>query len=200
MSFTKQAIPIVGIGIFMCLWQFLSLENLTVPLIGVLVFVYLIASKIATKQKGGEKKPLDHYLVLLLSSIVVLLVISTGGLNSSLFFLLYFVFFAIGFAVAPESVFIFMTMVVLLLLPAALKENVSENLIKLGSVILIAPLAYFFGKEYNVIEKHSQKDAQAASQIAKEAADVLRNNPTQISERSKAELADIIAKSEELKE
>ncbi|MBI5044688.1 MAG: hypothetical protein HZC02_02075 [Candidatus Levybacteria bacterium] len=164
MSLTRQAVLIVGIGILIWIWQLLSLESLTVPIIGLMVLAYLVASKLTQKNRSGEKRAIDHYLVLLLSSIVVLLVFSTGGLDSSIFFLLYFAFFAIGFALMPDSVFIFMAVVVLLLLPQGLKENMSENLIKIGSLILIAPLAYFF------------------------------------SEKTKAELADIITKSEEFKE
>ncbi len=75
-----------------------------------------------------------------------------------------------------------------------------ENLIKLASLGLISPLAYFFGKEYQERIIHQEKDKEVAEIISNEAANVLNNEEDRLSEEDKEQLVDIIEESEKLKE
>lgn len=150
-----------------------------------------------------NKKPrsllgIDEYSIVLLTTIILLLIISTGGLSSSVFFLLYFLVFALSFALLPGTVFVFLLGTILLFLPEV-AQNTTESIIKLGSFALITPLAYFFGKEYRVVQLHKQKDEEISKRITSEAANVLKDQSASLPEADKRQLADIIEESEELK-
>lgn len=208
MSLTRQSVFLAVTLAVIFSWQLLSLDGLTVPFLGLLILAYLILSRLMRKKSGearsssagqrGEKGQIDELGVLLLVAITLLLIFSTGGIDSLIFFLLYFISFAITFSLKPETVFIFLAGIVMLFLPTALSQNVTENIIKLGSVVLITPLAYFFGKEYRVVEHHQQKDAEIASRISHEAADILQDQT--LPEKNKAELAEIIEEAQKLNE
>ncbi len=83
-----------------------------------------------------------------LVSVVLLIVSSTNGLSSPLFFFLYFVLFGISFLARPTSSLIFLLGIILYFIPEAFEAKTTENFIKLGSLVLIGPIAYFFGREY----------------------------------------------------
>lgn len=196
MTILQQSLSVIVAFLIVIIWQLLGLEELTIPLIGLLAFGYLLfsrRSKLASKQA-------DHLTTGILTTLVLLIIMATGGLTSLLFFLLYFIPFALCFMLIPESAFVFLAGVLILFLPMAMSGAVTENLIKVGSVVLITPLAYFFGKEYRVVSQHQQEDTELANRISNEAANVLKNQATNLPETDKAQLADIIQESEALKE
>ncbi len=200
MSIINQSLGIVAAFIFVFVWQLLGLEELTIPLIGILALAYLILSRRSKKADTKNLATLDEITIAILTTLVLVLIIDTGGLTSPVFFLLYFIPFAICFVIIPEAAIVYLLGVALLFAPSALAANVTENLIKLGSIGLITPLAYFFGKEYRVVSEHQQKDAETADKIIVEAANILHDHSTTLPEQDKAQLADIIKESEDLKE
>ncbi|CAN5197121.1 hypothetical protein BH09PAT1_BH09PAT1_5700 [soil metagenome] len=189
---------IIAFGIVI-IWKFLGLDELTVPIIGILALGYLILSRRQKKADDTTSKQIDKLTAGILTSLILLIIMVTGGLTSPLFFLLYFIPFALSFMLIPESVFIFLLGVIILFLPMAMDSQITENLIKLGSVLLITPLAYFFGKEYRLVNEHTKKDMELASRISNEAANVLKDQTANLADTDKAQLADIIQESEQLK-
>ena len=200
MSLINQSLGIITAFIFVFVWQMLGLEELTVPIIGVLALSYLLLSRRVKKADTKNIATLDEITISILSALVLILIVDTGGLTSPLFFLLYFIPFAICFVLLPETAIIYLGGMALLFLPTAFSGDVTNNIIKLGSIILITPLAYFFGKEYKIVKEHQQHDNETANRISNEAANVLKDQATTLPEKDKAQLADIIHERETLKE
>lgn len=92
--------------------------------------------------KNLQSKTVD---VLILTLIVLLLVFSTGGAGSPLFFLLYFLLFGLSFLFEPSITVIFS--VILLIFLAPFVSTITEAA-SVFSLILITPLALFFGQQY----------------------------------------------------
>jgi len=138
------------------IWQQSPLANYTIQIIGFLIFIYVISTFAGTKKiklifLGG---PLA---VFILNTIILLFIFSTGNVSSSFFFLLYFAVFALIFVFDPTTIVVFCAGVILVFLPDALKDDVTGNFIRLGSLLLISPIAYLFGKEYQREGKEDEK-------------------------------------------
>jgi len=80
-----------------------------------------------------------------------------------------------------------------------------RNLIMLGSLGLISPLAFFFGREYRKeevqdekINKLEQKTEQASNKIAKDVDEVLRKDDLKL--ESVEKLNNILEQTEKLRE
>lgn len=200
MSLMQQSTSIIAAFGIVIIWKLLGLEDLTIPLIGILAFAYLLFSRRQKKADATASRQLDHLTTGILTTLVLLIIMVTGGLDSSLFFLLYFIPFALCFMLVPEVILVFLIGVAILFLPMATGPDMTNNLIKLGSVALISPLAYFFGREYRVVSLHQQKDEELAQRISNEAANVLKDQAPNLPEADKAQLADIIQESEQLKD
>jgi hypothetical protein len=67
-----------------------------------------------------------------------------------------------------------------------------------GSLILLTPIAFYFGKEFQMRAKRNAENQETADRIRREAATVLRDNQN-MSEDNKVQLADIIHESDELR-
>lgn len=199
MSLLRQSTYLAVIFGIILIWRSLPLDHLTVPAIGVTTFIYLLLYRFQKSQKDTRLSDLNQLSMIMLVSVVLLLVFTTGGLHSYIFFLLYFIPFALAFTLLPETVFVYLLGVLLILIIGGLGENVTESMIKIGSLGLFTPLAYFFGREYRVVEDHQQRDEEIANRISTEAANVLRDQAHTLPEENKAQLADIIHSSEELK-
>ncbi len=134
---------------FVFVWQQTPLSDYTIPMLGFLIFLFLILS--ARKHELNPMNALGNNELMgifILNSVIMLLIFSTGIFSSPLFFLLYFLEFGIAFVLEPTTVFFFFIGVVLVFLPDALKDDPMGNFIRLGSLGLISPLAFYFGKEY----------------------------------------------------
>jgi len=201
MPLAKQSISIVGAFLAVFIWQTIAPTGLTTPAIAILVLTYLVLIRRGNKSGSADKSTgkMDSLSLSILIALILLLIIVTGSINSPLYFLLYFVPFAITFVLLPKTTFIFLIGSILLFLSSALEANVGENLIKLGSLVLITPLAYFFGKEYQLVEEHAKADKEIATTISQDAANVLRDGGQTLGNEEKKELADIIDQTEELK-
>ncbi len=185
------------------IWNNSGLSEQTVPILGLLVLIYLILS---ARKKGkafltmGGDGPLGIFI---LNSVILLLIFSTGSIDSPLFFLLYFLAFGIAFVFEPLTVFVFTIGTISILLPSA--GNNSENLLLLGSLLLISPLAYFFGREYR---KSDKKDAEveairersefAADEISKDVEEVLKDK--NLDSKDIERLNEILEETDDLRE
>ncbi len=149
MKRVKQALLIIVSFSFVFFWRLSPLNDYTIPMLGLLVFIFLV---ITSRNKNfnpvsslGNNELMG---VFILNAVILLLIFSTGEFSSPLFFLLYFLEFGIAFVFDPILVFIFLIATIGLFLTDALKDDSVGNFIRLGSLVFIAPLAYYFGKEY----------------------------------------------------
>lgn len=166
---------------------FLKDSDYVVQALGLFIAIYLIISF----RKGGKSfltmggdGPLGIFL---LNTVVFLLIFSTGGLNSAVFFILYFISFGIAFVFEPIAVFVFIIGAILIFLPTALSSDVTTNLLKIGSLALVSPLAYFFGKEYKKTDLQDEK-INALKERTKDAADTISEDIDEIILDEKANL------------
>ncbi len=112
--------------------------------------------------------------------ITLLLVMSTGGLTSPLFFLIYFLMFGLALLFEPLISVSLAIVIALFFLFTHTKEEPLEELLQLLSLILITPVALFFGKQYLKVLQDEEKikileeeEKILSEQIKKEETDVL---------------------------
>lgn len=195
------SLTLVGVLIFLAIWKYAALDGATTPLLGAIIASYLIIS-LRSRHQSQEKKEaniinttLPVFLLILVAGI---LIIGNGGILSPLFFVSSFLCFAIAFTLPPQTVFIFTIGIILLFFTDALSEDLTQNMTHFGSLILLTPIAFYFGREFQMRAKRNAEDQETADRIRREAATVLRDNQN-MSEDNKVQLADIIHESDELR-
>ncbi|MBI4092005.1 MAG: hypothetical protein HY427_02265 [Candidatus Levybacteria bacterium] len=173
------------------------LSSYMTPILGLVIAASVIFIVIRQRSRrdeelfvGSNKEVFTITLALLLSIFL------TGGLSSNLFFLLYFLLFGIVFLFEPGTVF-----VLLLGLGAVFFQSLNEgdlisNLIKLGSLVFLSPISYFFGREFQRREKLSREVEDKTGQILEDA-EVLREKTQNEDEID--EIEDIEQKAEDLR-
>lgn len=188
------------------IWEQTQLADYTIQGLAILVLFYLLLSIIRKRINPSSEMFGNASDIFILTTAILLLINVTGNLYSPLFFLLYFLGFGITFIFEPTSVFFFTIGTILIFLPQALKNNAIESYIRLGSVVLISPLAYFFGQEYSERQKEEEKlemkDERLddlANTIKKDVEDVL-NEESKISDEGVEKLTEVIQEAKELKE
>lgn len=150
MKFVSQSLLLLLSFAFVFVWQQLKLTAFTIPLIALFIAIFLILS-VFRKSTGSLGKTLESegsWSIFFLTSIVLLVVITTGTFNSAFFFLLYFLGFGLALVFEPGVVFVYMLSLLLLFFPSTVSDDVMGNSLKIGSVILISPLAFFFGIQF----------------------------------------------------
>ncbi|MEK7502319.1 MAG: hypothetical protein AAB609_02235 [Patescibacteria group bacterium] len=177
------------------LWQASPLSSYTLPIIGFLIIVYVVSS-LATTKKGKQISLGGPLGMFILNTIILLFVFSTGGLSSGFFFLLYFVVFALVFVFEPYTIIAFTIGIVLIFIPEAIKGDAVGNFIRLGSIILISPLAFFFGREY----KKSGEREDAIESIGKDVEEVIKKEKVNLSKEDLEKLSDVVEETEKLRE
>lgn len=189
--------------ILVFIWQQSPLTNYTIQIIGFLVLIYVVSTFAGTKKiktifLGG---PLS---VFILNTIILLFIFSTGSISSSFFFLLYFVVFALVFVFNPVTIAVFSASVILVFLPDALKDDVTGNFIRLGSLLLVSPIAFLFGREYQKSENSNEHlEKEKIKDYADEIEDTSKNLLEKEAPRSSEEITDlknIVVDAEKIKE
>ena len=86
-------------------------------------------------------------------------------------------------------------------------DYVTSNFLKLGSLVLIAPLAYFFGRELknddeevSVIEAMQERSEDSADTISKDAEEILESEKANLKKEDEDKLNEIIEETETLRE
>ncbi len=183
--------PLVIIASFLTvfIWQESPLKDYTVQLLGLFIVLYFIVSA----RKGGKGFLTlggEGFMgVFILNSLIFLLIFSTGGLESALFFVLYFLGFGIAFVFDPKNVFIFIVGSLIIFYPQLQTGDLTGNLLKVGSLALISPLAYFFGREYRRSDQQDEK-VNALKERTKEAADTISEDIEEVIGEEKENLKD----------
>lgn len=98
----------------------------------------------------------------------------------------------------PASIFTFMVLCVAAFLPNAVKTDVLANLTKILSLILISPLAYFFGYEIQNRQANASHERlleiaarEATIQINEDVTQILQNEKHTLSQEDIQGLEDI---------
>lgn len=198
-----QALLVLASFVLVFVWQNSGLAQYTIPMVGFLVFLFLLIS-IRSKTKMNFGGPANFFL---LNSVILLLIFSTGGLSSTLFFILYFLLFAASFIMDPRVVFIIPVGALLVFWNQIFTGDVTENLIKIGSLILITPLAYFFGIQFAKNQKQDDEVIQtkeravgAADEISKDVDDVIKSGAQKLSDTEINKLNEILQEAEDLRQ
>lgn len=173
------------------LWQKSNLSAYTVPLLAGITLLYLVTTFL-------RKRKLKIVPSFLLIASSLLLILATGGIHSALFFLLYFLSFTIAFILAPETVFAFNVGLFIAFLPEGLQGDMAGNITKLASLLLLCPIAYFFGKEIQNREKRERKTQEAVIKIQNDVSDVIKAEGENLKEQNVEKLADIVSQTKKL--
>lgn len=187
-------------------WEQTGLDIYTIQAVAFLVAIYLVISFIRRKKiKEGNFGGISD--IFILNSAIFLLIYSTGNIYSPLYFLLYFLGFGITFIFEPATVFLFTIGAVLIFLPEALKNGSIESYVKLGSLLLISPLAFFFGQEYRdrdkqeeALEEITEREKDAADTISRDVEEVLKKEKGNLKSDEVEKLDEILEEADDLRE
>ncbi|MCL4354612.1 hypothetical protein M1349_04065 [Patescibacteria group bacterium] len=206
MKLIVQSLVLIVSFLAIYIWQQTILTAYTIPALGFLIFIYLFLS---ARKKGRAFLELGNspWAIFALNTVIFLLIFSTEGLSSPIFFLLYFLGFGIAFVFEPMAIFVFVVGTVLIFLPDALKNDVTTNFLKVGSLVLISPLAYFFGNEFRrnddqeaEIEALEERSQEAADTIAQDVKTVIEEEKENLSTKATDKLNDILEETEDLRQ
>jgi hypothetical protein len=176
------------------------LISFTMPILGFIIIfstAYLILKR---RTRKGNDLFIGSYPEI--ASIIICLVLAisiTGGIQSNLFFLLYFLLFGIAFLFEPLTIFVFVLGIGAIFLQQALTNDVFNNFMKLGSVLLLSPLAFFFGRELKSREEE-RRAIDEQTEIILEDAEDLKSRPGQKTFEEEEDIDEIIETASELKE
>lgn len=207
MKLILQALVLILSFVIVFIWEQTPLSGYTVQILAILVVLYLIVSArkkgVGFLTMGGD----GPWGILILNTIVLLLIFATGSISSSLFFLLYFLGFGIAFVFEPPAIFVFIVGAVLVFLPDALKGDTLGNFLKIGSLLLISPLAYFFGREYRKsdkeegdIESLEERTKEAADTISEDVEELVKNEKENLKQEDMEKLNEILEETDDLRE
>jgi len=214
MKLVLQSLVLVLSFALVFIWEQTPLSNYTVQILGFLVVLYIIISARKKSLPAGRQGQGFFTMggdgpwgILILNTIILLLIFATGNISSSLFFLLYFLGFGIAFVFEPPTIFVFIIGAVLVFLPDALKGDTFGNFLKVGSLLLISPLAYFFGREYrksdkqeNDIEALEERTKEAADTISEDVEEIIKNEKENLKQEDMEKLNEILEETEDLRE
>lgn len=168
-------------------------------LLGILIIFFTIYISIKKRSKSASQlftgSPLELFGIV---SIILLIILLTQGLGSPLYFFLYLIMFLLVFMAEPVTIWIFLLSIVLYFLPESINNFNNDTLVKIGSLILIAPIAFFTGRELERRQLLNRKIEAKTSDIIQEA-EVLRDTGTSSDEELEA-IDEIIEEAESLKE
>lgn len=206
MKFAKQSLTLVLSIICVFIWQNSPLKDYTVEILGLFIVLYFIVSS-RKKGKGFLTMGGEGLTgVFILNSLIFLLVFSTGGLNSGLFFILYFLAFGIAFVFDPLNVFIFVLGAILLFIPTLNGKDITPDLLKLGSLLLLSPLAYFFGAQYKKSDKDQEnlnaikeREKEAADTISEDVEEVIKDEKTNLKQEDLEKLNEVLEETDDLR-
>jgi len=132
--------------------SFLSIY--TLQLTAVFILLFFLNQFLARHRRGKINLTID---AVVFSMVVMLLVTSTGGLTSPLFFLIYFLMFGLALFFEPLITLTLTAAMILFFIFTPTKQNTAEEALQLFSLLLVTPLALFFGKQYLQVLRDEEK-------------------------------------------
>ena len=146
------------------------------------------------KNKGNELFIGSNSEAFSITVGLILMVLLTGGIQSPLFFLLYFLLFGMAFLFEPPTIFIFLLGLITIFAIPTLQDDVFGNLIKVGSLAFLAPIAYFFSREFKHREQLEKKIEKNTEKILSDVEKIANQ------EGSVEDIEDILNQTEDLQE
>jgi len=130
------------------------LSTYTLQLIAVFVLLFFLNQFLARHRWGKINLTID---AVVFTMVVMLLVSSTGGLTSPLFFLIYFLMFGLALLFEPLITLSLAAAMILFFLFTPTKQEPLTEALQLFSLLLITPLALFFGSQYLKLLESEEK-------------------------------------------
>lgn len=157
-----------------------TLSIYTLQLIALFVLTYFLNQFFFRRKKQALSRLNLTIDAVIFTLVILLLVASTGGLTSPLFFLIYFLMFGLALLFEPAITFSLALAMVLFFLLKPTKEEPLIEALQLFSLLLITPLAMFFGRQYLKLLENEEKikileeeEEIMEEQIGKEETDIL---------------------------
>ena len=125
-----------------------ELSVYTLQLIALFVLAYFINQFYQRRKKQPFSRINLTLDAVVFTMVILLLIASTGGLTSPLFFLIYFLMFGLALLFEPAITFSLAIAMILFFLLQPVKEEPLTEALQLLSLLLVTPLAMFFGKQY----------------------------------------------------
>jgi len=145
-------ISAVVLAFFWTANPFLSIY--TLQLTAVFILLFFLNQFLARHRRGKINLTID---AVVFTMVVMLLVTSTGGLTSPLFFLIYFLMFGLALFFEPLITLTLTSAMILFFIFTPTKQNTAEEALQLFSLLLVTPLALFFGKQYLQVLRDEEK-------------------------------------------
>lgn len=173
-----QSVAII-LGIFtVFIIQNSFLSSYSSFLLAFIIIFSAIYISIKKRSKTGSElftsSPIEIYGII---SVILLIIVLTDGLASPLFFFLYFILFLLAFMAESVTIWVFLTAVIFFFVPEASNNFSSDTFIKLGSLLLIAPIAFFVAREFERREILTKRIQAKTDDIISEA-ESLKDNPS----------------------
>lgn len=207
MKFIFHCFVLIASFLVIFVWNISPASDYTIQALAVLVLIYLGITLYRRRRHKAMENFGGSSDIFILNTGIFLLVSITGMIYSPLYFLLYFLGFGITFIFEPATVFIYVLGAIAVLLPEALKNGSMESFIRIGSIALISPLAFFFGSSYQDrdkmeegVEAMAERTKDSADTIAKDVEDVLTNEKEDLKPEAVDKLNEILEETEELRE
>ncbi len=201
MKLLTQSLSLILACLMVLIITSTPLDDYKAPILGFLIVASIIG--IVIKQRAAKKNDSNQDIfsgsgpeVFMVTGALLLIIFMTGGLSSNLFFLLYFLLFGIVFLFKPETVFVLVIGIEILFFTSLSDGDLLSNLIRVGSVAFLAPISYFFGREFQRREKLEAKISDKTGQILEDAQTLKSHTQN---EDAIDEIEDIEKKAEDLR-
>jgi len=175
MKYIRQSLVLLLSTLLVAVIVFTSLSSYT-PLVllflGVASLCYALLRR--KRNRGQEMFIGSGKEIFVILTAILLIVFLTGGIRSPIFFLTYFILFGIAFIFEPIMIVLFLLCLGAVFMPQVLQDDIFGNSLKLGSLIFLTPIAFFFGREYRRREKLQEKVKATTESIIEEAEEILQ--------------------------
>jgi uncharacterized membrane protein len=171
--FTQSAALLLACAIVLTIIS-TPLSGYMVPILGfviILSVIFIIIRQRTLRQARSQGRQGEELFVgsgkeaFVITIALLLAIFLTGGLNSNLFFLMYFLLFGIVFLFKPAAVFALLLGLVVVFFPSLREGDLVSSLIKIGSLVFLSPISYFFGMEFQRRRKLTQEIEDKTGQI-----------------------------------
>ena len=175
MKYIRQSLVLLLSTLLVAVIVFTPLSSYT-PLVllflGVASLCYALLRR--KRNRGQEMFIGSGKEIFVILTAILLIVFLTGGIRSPIFFLTYFILFGIAFIFEPIMIVLFLLCLGAVFMPQVLQDDIFGNSLKLGSLIFLTPIAFFFGREYRRREKLQEKVKATTESIIEEAEEILQ--------------------------
>lgn len=200
MRVIKQILAIIGtfVLVFLIVTQ---LSDYIAQLLGLLIItsiIYIVVKKRQNKEKELFQGSYVEFFTITVS--ILLVIFLTNGLNSNLFFLTYFLLFGMTFIFEPPTVFLFLLGLIGIFITPALQGEVVPNLIKLGSLVLLSPIAFFFGSEFKRRQTLEDEIEEKTEKIISDVNSIMDSEHAQVSEKEMEAIDNIAQNANDLRD